>query len=102
MERCSVLSAILQTNKWTFQKWVDLFYNEVVHRPEELQNFCLYEISMWVKRIQMTKNHINEMKNQQEENDYKNYDSIDKIEDGTIFHHQEEHPGHEIDCLKTF
>ena len=86
--------------KWTFKKWVDLFYNDVVHLPEELHNFCLYEIPMWFERIQMTKKCINEMKNQQEQNDYKFYDSIDKIENGTIFYFQKEHPGHEIVCLK--
>ena len=42
------------------------------------------------------------MKNQQEQNDYKSYDSIDKIEDGTIFYFQKDHPGHEIVCLIFF
>ena len=82
------------------RRWADLYHNDVIFRPEELENFCVYEISMWFERIPMTKKRISEMKLRRENNDFKSYKSIEMIESGTILYFQPEHLGQEIVCLQ--
>ena len=36
------------------QRWSDHNANDVIMRPNELKNICLYETQMWFERINMT------------------------------------------------
>ena len=83
------------------RKWSDLFYNDVIHRPKELSNLCVYEISMWFERIAITRRRMIEMNQKEQDDDLKVYNSIEEIRTDDIFYFRPENSGHKHICLKN-
>ena len=81
------------------ERWSDQNVNDVIMRPNELEDICLYETQMWFERIHMT---ITTRKKRDKEKETKEtimYRSCDEIKYGTILFFQEEHPGYNKVCF---
>ena len=80
--------------RWSYQN-----ANDVIMRPNELENICLYETQMWFEIIHLTFTTRMKWDKEKETRVTINYSICYEINFGTILFFQEEYPGYNKVCF---